>query len=169
MFLLYAAVALLAGCGGGGGSSTGRGTTEQASDGRLLTGRGFTFRAPKDWAATIASRAAIAKQDEVTLVSVTVLPLVKPYRPSLFPRVIGELDRVTGALAARLKGPVTERKTIIVAGGRVRQYQIVHGELVDRLTFVFRGKQEFLLTCRWRKADGEPAACGQLVSSFSFR
>jgi hypothetical protein len=162
---LFASLALLtlsAGCGGDGGN-------ERQAAGRLITGGGFEFNAPSDWAAALTSRAAVVKQDAVTLVSVTVLPLVKPYRPKLFPRVVGELDRVARELAGRLQGRVTERRTIVVAGGRVRQYQITHGELVDRLTFVLRGKKEFLLTCRWRKQDGEPAACPQLVSSFRFR
>jgi len=158
-----ASVTLAAGCGGGGGGSTGR------EPGRLITGRGFEFRAPSDWVATMAPRAAVVKRDAVTLVSVTVLPLVKPYRTQLFPRVVGELDRLAGELAGRLQGRVTERRTIIAAGERVRQYEIAHGEFVDRLTFVLRGKQEFLLTCRWRKQDGEPAACPQLASSFRFR
>lgn len=156
-----AAVAFVAGCGGGGG--------RKESAGRLVTGAGFAFRAPSDWAPTVTPRAAVAKRDEVTLVSVTVLPLLKPYRPRLFPRVVGELDRVAGVLARRLRGRVTIRRTTVVAGGRVRQYQITHGGLVDRLTFVLRGKREFLLTCRWRRQDGEPAACAQLLSSFSFR
>ena len=163
--MLYASLALLtllAGCGGGGGA-------EPESSGRLITSGGYKFSAPSDWAATLTSRAAVVKQDEVTLVSVTVLPLVKRYRPQLFPRVVGELDRVARELAGRLQGRVTERRTIVAAGGRVRQYQITHGELVDRLTFVLRGKKEFLLTCRWRKQDGEPAACAQLASSFKLR
>jgi hypothetical protein len=162
--MLWASLALLtlsAGCGGGGGGGE--------SAGRLVTGRGFAFSAPSDWASTRTPRAAVVKQDAVTLVSVTVLPLVKAYRPQLFPRVVGELDRVATELARRLQGSVTGRRTIVVAGRRVRQYEITHGELVDRLTFVLRGKQEFLLTCRWRKQDGEPAACPQLASSFRLR
>jgi hypothetical protein len=163
--LLCASLALLtlaAACGGGDGA-------KRESAGRLIAGRGFEFNAPSDWESTITSRAAVVKQDAVTLVSVTVLPLVKPYRAQLFPRVVGELDRVARELAGRLQGRVTERRTIVVAGGRVRQYQITHGELVDRLTFVLRRKQEFLLTCRWRKQDGQPAACAQLAASFRFR
>ena len=156
-------LALAAGCGGGGGS------TEQGAGARLITGKGFEFNAPSDWAPALTARAAVVKRDGVTLVSVTVLPLVKPYRPQLFPRVVGELDRLAGELAGRLQGRVTERRTVIVAGRRVRQYEITHGEFADRLTFVLRGKQEFLLTCRWRKQDGEPAACPQLASSFRLR
>jgi hypothetical protein len=154
--------AFLAGCGG-----SGAGRQEPAS--RLLTGRGFTFRAPTSWTTTVSARAAIAKPDEVTLVSVTVLPLVKAYRPELFPQVAAELDRVAATLARRLHGKVTARRTTLVAGRRVRQYEITHDELVDRLTFVLRSKKEFLLTCRWRKQDGPQPACAQLTSSFRLR
>ena len=163
--LLCASLMLLAlagGCGGGG-------STEREPGARAITGKGFEFNAPSDWVPALTARAAVVKRDAVTLVSVTVLPLVKPYRPELFPRVMGELDRVAGELAGRLQGRVTEQRTVIVAGRRVRQYQITHGAFDDRLTFVLRGKQEFLLTCRWRKEDGEPAACRQLVSSFRLR
>ncbi len=118
---------------------------------------------------TAAARATVAKRDVATLVSVTVLPLVRAYRPALFPRVIGELDRVAGTLAGRLHGTVGSKRTITASGGKVRQYEIDHGELVDRLTFVFRGKREYLLTCRWRKQDGAPPACDRLVSSFRLR
>jgi hypothetical protein len=167
VILLSASLALVpltAGCGGGAGGAK----TEEAA-GRLIAGRGFAFSAPSDWTPSLASRAAVVKRDAVTLVSVTVLPLVKPYRPALFPQVVIELDGVARELAGRLQGRVTGRRTIVVAGGRVRQYQIAHADLVDRLTFVLRGKKEFLLTCRWRKQDGEPAACPQLTSSFRLR
>jgi hypothetical protein len=163
--LMAAGVALglvLAGCGGGGG-----GQKEQA--GALLSGPGFSFRAPGDWLTSVTPRTALARPDEVTLVSVTVLPLIRPYKPKLFPRVAVELDRVAGTLATRLRGSVTARRTTLVAGRRVRQYEITHDELVDRLTFVLRAKREFLLTCRWRKQDGEPEACAQLTSTFRLR
>ena len=153
---------MVAGCGGGGGTRS----TESAS---LVSGASFSYRAPSGWAVTVTPREAVAKQDEVTLVSVTVLPLVKAYNPALFPRVVTELDRVAGTLAARLHGTVSARRTVQAAGGKVRQYEIDHGELADRLTFVLRGKREFLLTCRWRSKDGAPGACDQLVASFGFR
>ena len=158
---VLAVVALLAGCGGG--------SKKPAAAGRLVVGYGFSYEAPPDWAVTVTVRAAVAKRGEITLVSVTVLPLVRAYRAALFPRVVRELDGVAGTLAGRLRGAVTARRTVIVAGGRVRQYEIAHGELVDRLTFVLRGKRELLLTCRWRKPDGKPAACGQLEASFRIR
>jgi hypothetical protein len=136
---------------------------------RLVSGGGFTYRTPASWAVEVAPRSAVARRDGATLVSVTVLPLVHAYRVTLFPRVVVELDRVAATLAKRLHGAVTSRKTVGVAGRHVREYQIDHAHLVDRLTFVLRGKREFLLTCRWRAQDGPPTACDQLATSFSLR
>lgn len=129
----------------------------------------YVFQAPSDWKKTVSGRNAIARQDADTLASVTVLPTVKAYRPALFPRLIRELDRVTGELAGRLQGKVTGKQTMTVAGGRVRQYRIEHGDLVDELTFVFRGKEEYLLTCRWKSKDGRPDACDLLTAGFRLR
>lgn len=159
-----AAAVLVSGCGGGGGR-----TTTQTSVGQPVVGASYTFRAPSRWTTTVTARAATARADETTLVSVTVLPLVKRYRLELFPKVVRELDRVAASLAARLKGKVTARRTIRVGGRQVRQYDIAHAGLIDRLTFVLRGKTEYLLTCRWRKPDGEPAGCGQLLRTFRLR
>jgi hypothetical protein len=154
----------VAGCGGGGGSSE-----TSAASGQTVTGPGFSFQAPEDWTAKTLATSAEARQDQSTVVSVTVLPLLKPYRIALFPRVAKELDRVASTYAANLKGSVASRQTVEVAGRKARQYEITHGELVDRITFLLRGKRNFQLTCRWRNADGEPAACGQLAATFVFR
>ena len=163
-------LAAAAGCGGGGGSG---GTETQAGSGggsgQAVTGPGFSFRTPDDWKVTERPTSAEARADESTLVSVTVLPLLKPYRLALFPRVVTELDRVAATLATRLGGKVTSSKTVMVGGRQAREYEIEHGGFVDRITFVLRGKRNFQLACRWRADDGEPAACGQLSSSFAFR
>ncbi len=163
-----AAIALLpavGGCGGGGGS----GTETNAAAGQTVSGSGFSFRAPEDWTAKTRATSAEARQDHSTVVLVTVLPLLKPYRLALFPRVAKELDRVAATYAANVKGSVEARQTVEVAGRRARKYEISHGDLVDRITFVLRGKRNFQLTCRWRSADGQPAACDQLASTFAFR
>lgn len=152
---------LASGCGGSSSGHNGKGQT--------VTTPLYTYQAPGDWQATVAGRNAIVKNGPDTLVSVTLLPTLKPYRPALFPQLIGELDRITGVFAGRLQGRVTARQTILVAGGKVRQYEITHRDLVDRLTFVFRGKQEFLLTCRWKAKDGRPDACDQQTSTFRIR
>jgi hypothetical protein len=157
-------LALSAGCGGGGG-----GTTTAAGSARTVTGDGYSFEVPNGWTLKVQPTGAAATRDPSTIVSVTVLPLVRPYRIALFPRVVVELDRVASELAAKLGGKVTSRATVRVGGRQARQYGIAHGVLVDRITFVLRGKENFQLTCRWKAADGEPTACAQLVSSFAFR
>lgn len=155
----------LAGCGGGGS-----GTTESsAGAGQTVSGEGFSFRAPEGWTVKTLPTSAEARQDASTLVSVNVLPLVKPYRLALFPRVAKELDRVASAYATSLKGALTSRRTVDVAGRKARQYEITHGDLVDRITFLLRARRNYQLTCRWPSKDGEPAACGQLSASFAFR
>jgi hypothetical protein len=165
--VLPAAVAVLAlavfGCGGGGKTET------AAATGQTVSGPGFSFRAPGGWAPKVLPTSASAGKDASTLVSVTVLPLVKPYRPALFLRVAKELDRVAAEYASSLKGTVTSRRTVTVAGRKAREYRIEHADLVDRITFLLRGRRNFQLTCRWLKADGEPAACAELASSFAFR
>jgi hypothetical protein len=163
--LAAALLVVAAGCGGDGGGNT----ESTVAAGRSISGPGFAFQAPEGWTPKRLPTSAEARQDAATVVSVTVSPLVKPYRIALFPRAAKELDRVASAYAARLEGTVTNRRTILVAGRKARQYEIAHGDLVDRITFVLRGRKNFQLTCRWRGADGEPSACAQLVASFVFR
>ena len=134
--------------------------------GQAVSGAGFTFQAPTGWTVKTAPTSAIATRDKDTLVSVTVLPLVKRYRPALFLRAARELDRVAADLARQLGGQVTSSRSVIAAKARARQYDIEHAGLVDRITFVLRGKREYQLTCRWRQSAGEPGACAQLVSTF---
>jgi hypothetical protein len=154
-----------AGCGDGGGGTT----ATVATGGQEVRGPGFVFRAPEDWQSTVGATSATAKQDPSALVSVVVLPLVKPYRIALFPQVAKELDRVADTYAANLKGSVESRRTVEVAGRKAREYRIAHGDLVDLITFVLRGRRNYQLTCRWRESDGEPDACAQLAGSFRFR
>jgi hypothetical protein len=161
-----AVLLIAAGCGGGGGGNQ---SQAQAGSGQAVAGPGFSFQAPDDWKVTLRPTSAEAKGDSSALVSVTVLPLLKPYRLALFPRVVTELDRVAATLATRLGGKVTSSRTVTVAGRQARAYAIEHGGLVDRITFVLRGKRNFQLACRWRAGDGEPNACGLLSSSFAFR
>src|SRR5262245_24183067 len=80
---VVALLAVAAGCGGGGGnkeSAAGGGGSGQA-----VAGPGFRFRAPDDWKVIVRPTSAEAREDDSTLVSVTVLPLLKPYRLVLFP------------------------------------------------------------------------------------
>ena len=155
----------VAGCGGGSGGNT----ESTAGSGQAVSGPGFSFQAPEGWTVKTLPTSAVARQDPSTLVSVNVLPLVKPYRFALFPRVAKELNHVASAYAANVHGTVTSRRTVDVAGRKARQYEIAHGDLVDRITFLLRAKRNYQLTCRWRSKDGEPAACAQLTASFAFR
>ena len=154
---------LLAGCGGG--------EKETAAATKQAAGGGFTFAMPAGWQATRAGRDVTVKQGSgPELASVTVLPLVKRYRPALFTRAIGELDRVTAALAKKLNGKLIARRSIIVAGFRARQYDLAYTRagagLIDRITYVLRAKSEYYLLCRWPADEGEPSACSLLTSSF---
>ena len=165
--LVVALVPVLAaaGCGGGGGAST----ESNAGSGQTVSGPGFSFQAPEGWTVKSSATSAEARQDSSTVVSVTVLPLVRPYRLALFPRVAKELDRVASTYASNVKGTVTSKRTVVLAGRKAREYEIVHGDLVDRITFLLRGKRNFQLTCRWPSGPGNPAACEQLAATFAFR
>jgi len=154
---------LLAGCGGG--------SKKTAAAPQLVNGGGFTFGVPAGWQVTRAGRnVTVTQGTSPALASVTVLPLLKLYQPALFQRAVGELDRVTAALAVKLNGKVIARRTIIVAGFRARQYDLAYSRagagLVDRITYVLRAKSEYYLLCRWPADKGEPSACGLLTSSF---
>ncbi len=163
-------VVLLAGCGGGGGGGT---TSAQA--GKRVVGVGFTFSTPDSWRVSHESTSVTIRPggEGPTLASVTTLRLRRPYDPTLFAKVTRELDRVTNALAGKLDGKVIARHTVVVAGGRARQYDLAYEKdgtgLVDRITFVLRGKSEYYVLCRWLADEGEPDACALLQSSFAVR
>ena len=107
----------------------------------------------------------------MSLVSVTVFNLVRPYRAALWSRAAGELDGVARTLAAGLSGHVDAARTVSVAGARARQYDLSYerngAALRQRITFVLRGRREYQLLCRWAAASGEPAACRLLLASFA--
>jgi hypothetical protein len=161
-------VAALAGCGGGGGSS------EPAVEAQQIGGAGFAFAAPSAWRVTRAARSSIARStDGPELASVTVLTLRKRYRPALFRGAARELDRITTALATKLGGKVIASRTIVVGGIKSRQYDLAYARagtgLIDRVTYVLRGKSEYYLLCRWPADAGESDACGLLTTSFRIR
>jgi hypothetical protein len=169
---ILALVAALAGCGGGGGG--GGGTTTEAQ-GQRVTGPGFAFSAPESWQVSRQPRAVSIKPggDEPTLASVTALTLRSKYRPVLFAKVSKELDAVTNALAGKLNGKVIARRNVVTSGIRARQYDLAYerdGEgLIDRITFVLRGTNEYYVLCRWRAEQGEPDACGLLLRTLAAR
>ena len=170
-FAVLALVLLLAGCGGGGGGAK----ETEAAKGIRATGEGFTFTAPENWRMTRESTTVTVRPagEGPTLASVTALRLQRSYKPSLFGQVAKELDRVTRSLAAKLDGTVIARRTVVIDGNRSRQYDVAYEKegtgLVDRITFVLRGKREFYVLCRWPAQDGEPDACGLLQSTFAVR
>jgi len=171
-FAVLALVVVLAGCGGGSGGGGGTTTTVE---GTRVAGNGFTFAAPGSWQVTrTASTVTVRPGTEgPTLASVTRLSLRKRYDPALFAKVGRELDRVTAALATKLNGKVIARRSVLVRGMRSRQYDVAYEKdgtgVIDRITFVLRGKREYYVLCRWPADEGEPAACGLLQSSFSLR
>jgi hypothetical protein len=155
----------LAGCGGGGSSTSGPPQTVQ--------GAGFVFEAPGKWhvSRTQDRVAASPKPIAPAQVSVSVFPLLKPYTPALYERVVTkELDKSARKLAADQNGKVVAATDVQVAGIKSRQYQLEYPgngkKLGERITFVFRNKTEYELLCQWDASKPEPDYCALLTSSF---
>jgi hypothetical protein len=147
-------VCALAACGGGGGGSG----SHPAS--RAIRGNGFVFQAPYSWH---------VKPISTELVSVSVFPLLHPYRPALFAAVRRELDVEARQLAKQQGGSVQSSASALIAGIRSHQYELgypIGGQDVhERISFVLRGKREFELLCRW--SGSELSACTQLEQTFT--
>ena len=141
---------------------------------RLVSGPGFTFAAPEglELARTPRSVTVLpADEGSQELASVTVFPLVKPYRPTLWPKASRELDDVTGKLAASLGGKLErEPETVRVGGLRGRRYEVAYEregtQLRQRLTLLLTRRTEYQLLCRWDRGDDPPEACDVLESTF---
>jgi hypothetical protein len=148
---------VLAGCGGGA-----------ATKGHIVRGAGFTFVAPADWTVTRKDAEVQAAQG-ASLVSVTLFPLLRRFRPELWSRVIPELDRAAADVARQQKGEVDDSRTMTLAGQKARRYDIVYSsegkELIERIAFVLRAKNEYLLLCRYERG-GDTEACDGLLTSF---
>ena len=163
--LVVSAVAVAAGCGGGGGSSQ--------TAVKRVRGSNFIFEAPATWEVSRVDTqvSASPKPAAPELVSVSVFPLRRVYRPALFAAVTKELDSTAEKLATQLHGKVVDSKTVDVAGDKVRQYQITYSsggqDYQQLITFVLRGKIEYQLLCRWTKSEQEPEACTRLVKTFT--
>jgi len=161
-----AVVCALAACGGGGG---GGGTSHPKT--QTVGGSGFTFRAPGDWHVVRRSSVVSASPSPTSteLVSVSVFPLLRTYKPTLFAAVSKELDGDARQLASRLGGTVASSSTVTVAAIRSRQYELSYTAAGhsnrQRITFVLRGKTEYQLLCRW--TGSEPSACAQLEQTFT--
>lgn len=156
-----ALVVFAAACGGGGGG-------EKAPVEQAIRRPHFVFMAPGDWVPTQTKRGVTLAPDPKTveLMSVAAFPTIKPYRPSLFQKAIPEIDRAARDYARQLKGTVVSSATVAVAGKPVRQYVVAHGRLHERISFVFRGRTEYFLVCRWSASEDEPAACRRLSATF---
>ena len=94
-------------------------------------------------------------------------PLRRSYAPALFATVSPEIDRVARSLGAQLGAKVTGR-TVTAGGRRSRQYDLVHGDVFEQLTFVLRARIEYQLYCRRAKSESN-GGCARWVSSFRFR
>jgi hypothetical protein len=163
--LLVLLALVLAGCGGGGGKKKPIVT-------QRVTGPGFAFEVPDGWQVTRKTRTITVapRQAGPELVQVLYFRLSKPFKPSLWPKVVREIDAVAKQLAEQLKGTVNPGSTVRVGGIRGRQYELSYTkgglELRERITFLLRARREFELLCQWSTKDGEPEACGVLTASF---
>ena len=138
---------MLAGCGSG----------KHAAETQAVVGAGFSAQVPAAWRVA-QTRTGIVARDGGALVSVTVFPLRRPYRPSQFDAAVVELDRVADKLAAQAGAAVSERVTTTVAGRRIRAYRYAH----TRVGFVLADRREYELLC-----VGQSDACALLFSSFA--
>ena len=133
-----------------------------------MRGLGYRFSAPADWAVVRSGRQLRASKG-VSLISVTRYPLLRAYRPILWDHVLPELDRAADGLAQQQNGTVGESRTVMISGRRARSYDIDYERdgkaLVERITFVLRGKTEYLLLCRYGEG-GDTGACDRLLATF---
>jgi hypothetical protein len=110
--LLGLSLLIAAGCGGG-----------DAGTERLVRGTGYTFSAPTDWAVVRTLR-EVRTSEGVSVLSVTRFPLVRSYRPDLWPEVVEELDRAAAEVARQQDGSVTDSQTATISGRRARLYEL---------------------------------------------
>lgn len=148
---------------------TGCGSKKAAHAEKLVRGAGYRFSAPASWAVARGGR-ELRVSEGIRLVSVTRFPLVRAFRPSLWQRVVPELDRTAAAVAAQQHGEVARARTVTVGGRQARSYDVDYErdgkKLVERITFVLRGKTEYLLLCRYGRG-GDTDACDRLVATFT--
>ena len=150
-------VLIVAGCGGGGGTSE-----------RVVRGTGYHFGAPVGWSLSRSAR-GVQLTKGVAVLSVTRFPLLRAYRPALWEHVLPELDRAAAAIAAQQNGTVRDPRTVTIAGRRARRYDIAYERsgqrLVERISFILLGKTEYLLLCRYL-GGGDTEPCDRLLATF---
>jgi hypothetical protein len=155
-------VLLAAGCGGGHVAQ------------RTVEGTGYTFSAPRSWPVVRSQRQvqAVAGKRSLELVAVSRFPLLHAFRPELWSKVVGELDRAAEGISQQQQGSITETKTVTISGQRARLYEVAYDlrgkKLVERLAFVLRGKTEYLLLCRYEQRKSSDA-CDTLLKTFRLR
>jgi len=141
---------------------------------KLVQGTGYTFDAPAPWQIVRTARQVQAAEggSSLALVSVSRLPLLRAFRPELWPKVVPELDRVADGLARQQQGSITESTSTRIAEQDARRYRIAYDlrgkKLVEEVAFVLRGKTEYLLLCRYEQTHSHDA-CDGLRSSFRLR
>ena len=139
-----------------------------AQKGHVVRGTGFTFVAPADWGISRKNTQVQAAQG-TQLISVTRFPLLRRFKPTLWDKVVPELDRAATAVARQQQGTVSDPRTVTVAGQKARRYDVGYTgqgkQLVERIAFVLRGKTEYLLLCRYERG-GSTEACDGLLTSF---
>ncbi len=129
---------------------------------------GFTFAAPAEW--TVSRKGSQVQAAQGTqLISVTLFPLLRAFRPTLWDKVVPELDRAAATIARQQQGTVSDSRTVTIASLKARRYDVDYqGEgkqLVERISFVLRRKSEYLLLCRYERG-GATDACDGLLTSF---
>jgi hypothetical protein len=149
---LFLAVAILAGCGGSGQANR---------QWQTVTRQGVHFRAPADWAVTVANGRTTAR-DGASFVQVAAFPLVHAYTAALFTKVQSELALRMAEVAKQGGGTVSGHSVVTVDGDKSHSYELAMGDRKDRYTFFLRGKREFLLVC-----SADAAVCDELAASFS--
>jgi hypothetical protein len=156
--VLAVTLVVLAGCGGG----------KSASEEQIVRGPGYSFAAPGSWNVTRTGREQQAAKG-TALVSVTLFPLQRRFRPALWERVVPELDRAAQAVARQQQGSIAESVNLTIAGERARRYDIAYEhdgkQLVERIAFLLQEKTEYLLLCRYERG-GDTDACDRLLTSF---
>jgi hypothetical protein len=152
------AVLVLAGCGGSSGREAER----------IVRGPGYTFAAPAGWRVTRTGREQQAAQG-AALVSVTLFPLQRAFRPAMWNRVVPELDRAAQAVARQQQGSVQDSVNVVIGGLKARRYDVAYErdgkQLVERIAFLLRAKTEYLLLCRY-EGGGDTDACDRMLESF---
>jgi hypothetical protein len=160
--VLLGAVLVLAGCGGGGKSE---------APPQVVRGTGYAFEAPAGWTIVRSGRKVDVSEGRksLALVSVSRFPLLHKAGETLSSEVVKEVDRLVTGLAAQQHGSIVSSEDTEIAGREARRYEFeyeVRGKpLVERVAFVFRGKTEYFLLCRFAQR-GDTAPCDQLLASF---